>query len=516
MKHQALILAMVIGLFGVVVANAQENGISQHGNKHSHQQRVQQARRMQQKENTKNHRKQPAPVVQRQGQKKGKTFHSSTVSVHAFMGDPDSVEFYPTALVAENRVVTFIAGTPVISSPYLGARPAFDGSDYIINISSINRDIRLMQQRRRLYEAYQDIGYPVPDSPIIAISGKVEPLGWIDSPYVGKTTGDITVGSNELDVAAILNADVEAFMGIVYDQFAWRFNSQRYSNSLLTLNMGFVNIGNLDRSPLYMTAGQLYVPFGRFSTSMVSAPLTMRLARTRARMFILGYKSQVEVGPFAAIYGFKSDTTLGTSGVGGINLGYVYNIYDASGEVGVSILSSIDDATGMQYTGSPPGTTFAGFASRTNGSENVAKVPAAGVHANMGYDRYTFTAEWVGTINRFRTEDLSYNGHGARPQALQLEGGWTFMLCDLPSSISLGYQWSQDALALNIPKQRIAGVFNISIWKDTVESLEYRHDIDYKTTQYGNGAAPPGTVNATTVGTGRSADTLLLQLGIFF
>ena len=53
--------------------------------------------------------------------------------------------------MADGRVVTFIAGTPVVTSPYLGARPAYDGSDYIVNISSINRDVRLMEQRRRLY-----------------------------------------------------------------------------------------------------------------------------------------------------------------------------------------------------------------------------------------------------------------------------------------------------------------------------------------------------------------------------
>jgi hypothetical protein len=62
-------------------------------------------------------------------------YHSSHVTVHAPESHPESIGFYPTALVAENRVVTYIAGTPVVSSPYLGDRPAFDGSDYIVNIS---------------------------------------------------------------------------------------------------------------------------------------------------------------------------------------------------------------------------------------------------------------------------------------------------------------------------------------------------------------------------------------------
>ena len=77
--------------------------------------------------------------------KKRLAFHDSTVKVRAPNTHPDSVEFYPTALIADKHIVTYIAGTPVVTSPYLGARPAFDGSDYIVNVSSINRDVRLME-----------------------------------------------------------------------------------------------------------------------------------------------------------------------------------------------------------------------------------------------------------------------------------------------------------------------------------------------------------------------------------
>ncbi|ETO94464.1 LbtU family siderophore porin [Legionella oakridgensis] len=444
-------------------------------------------------------------------------FHSSAVSVHALDAHPESLEFYPTALIADEHVVTYIAGTPVVSSPYLGSRPAFDGSDYIVNISSINRDIRLMQQRRRLYRAYQRIGYPIPQMPIIALSGKVEPVGSLGDTFFGNTVGDLNLGSSELDIAAALNEKVEAYMSLAYDDAPPESGGQRVDNSALFLNMGFVNIGNLDQSPYYFTAGQLYVPFGRFSSAMVSSPLTLRLARTNARPFILGYKSQHETGPFAAVYAFKSDTTLGNSGVGGFNLGYIFGHGDTTGEIGASIISALNDSTGMQFNGAMPGTTFGGFSSVTNGNEAVHKVPGVGVHGNVSFDRYNLTAEWVGSSGRFRTQDLSFNGKGAKPQAAQLEAGVTFMAFEKPASVALGYQWSKEALALNLPSQRISGVFNISLWKDTVESLEYRHDIDYKTNQYANGAAPAGSGgNANTVGTGKSADSVLAQIGVYF
>lgn len=442
--------------------------------------------------------------------------HDTPVYVHTLNGHPESVEFFPTALLAENhQIVTYIAGTPVITAPYLGSRPAFDGSDYIVNISSINRDVRLMQQRRQLYDAFRSMGYPPPDTPIIALSGRAEPIGTLGDSYLKNMRADWDLGSAELDAAASLNEMVQAYISLAYDSSPSRFNNLRISNSSVGLGMGFINIGDLDQSPYYFTAGQLYVPFGRFSSSMVSAPLPMILGRTKARPFILGYKSQTDVGPFAALYAFKGDTRLGHSSVEGINLGYNFKTPNTISELGISFISSIDNSGGMQLNGSAfP--NFGGFAALVNGSESVKQIPGVDVHGNLRFDRYILTAEWVGATQPFRRQDLSFDGRGAQPQAAQLEAAATFRAFDKPASFGVGYQWSKEALALRIPKHRISGVFSISIWKDTVESLEYRHDIDYNQYQYANGAAPFGFVNANTLGTGRSSDTLLAQIGVYF
>lgn len=444
-------------------------------------------------------------------------YASSNVSVHtAVDADPEALDFYPTALVANKHVLTYIAGTPVVSSPYLGSRPAFDGSDYIVNISSINRDIRLMQQRRSLGRAYAKLGYKPPERPILALSGAVVPMGTIGQPYFGPTRADWNLGMDELDLAAIINTKVEAYMALAYNAAPPAGGGPRVTNSNLSLNMGFINIGDLDQSPFYLTAGQLYAPFGRFSTSMISPTLPLLLTRIKARPFILGYKSVKDTGLFAAIYGYRGDTTLGSTGVGGVNVGYIIDAFHTTSEIGFSFVSSLDDAGGMQNSGAQSGTTFGGFGSPTNGSENVHKIPAIGAHYAISFDRYNITLEWVSSTRRFYESDLSFNGLGAQPQALQAEGGVTFVSFKKPSSVAASYQWSKDALALNLPHQRINAVYNISIWKDTVESLEYRHDIDYGTNQYANGAAPVGVVNETTYGTGGTADTVMLQIGIYF
>ena len=446
---------------------------------------------------------------------KAEPYHSSLVSVHSLDKNSQALEYSPKALVADGHVMTYIAGTPIVTVPYLGARPAFDGSDMIVNISSINRDIRLMDQRRLLYRAYEKLGYPDPNIPILALSGKIEPLASFNDPYYGNSTGDLNLGSTELDVAAALNEYVQGFMGIVYDQAPPSIGGQRVSNSAFSLSLGFVNIGNLDRSPIYFTAGQLYAPFGRYSSSMVSATLPMLVGRTLTRPFILGYKTQEGSGPYAAVYGFQADTNLGSSAAGGVNWGYTLDMTNVHGDFGVGYMNTIADSLGMQSNNQNTG-SFCGFASPTNGSEMVAKVPGLNFHGNVSIDRYNFAVEWLEATQGFRLQDLSFDGKRAQPSAGQVESSVTFRVFNRPATLGAGYQWTRQALALNLPQQRVLGVFNISLWKDTVESLEYRHDIDYGANQYANGAAPPGVVNAPIVGAGKAANTVTAQLGVFF
>lgn len=458
------------------------------------------------------HAKQPATTKP----KEEKHFRSSLVSVHVPTEDPkDRAPYHPKGLIANGKVITYLAGTPVVRSPFTGKRPAFDGSDYIVNISSINRDVRLLEQRRSLFAAYRYLGYPEPKRPILALSGKVEPVGMISKPFVGDTTGDINLGSSEIDVDAVINKSVEGFIAIVYDDAPPLDGGPRVSNSVFRLNLGFINIGDLDKTPFYFTAGQLYVPYGRYASAMVSSPLTVQLMRTKTRTFMIGYKSQNDTGPFLTAYGFRGLTTVGASGVGGLNGGYLFSINNISLELGGGYIYSINDAANTQRTDFGNRNQFGGFGS-FRGTEDVGHVPGANAYGILRFDRYNLTAEWVGATQSYRVQDLSFNGYGARPSAGQLEIGATFHALNKPASVGLGYQWSKDSLALGIPKRRISGVFNISLWRDTVQSIEYRHDTDYRLTDFGNGAPFPGTVNANIYGTGGTSDTVSLQLGVFF
>ena len=96
--------------------------------------------------------------------------------------------------------------------------------------------------------------------------------------------------------------------------------------------------------------------------------------------------------------------------------------------------------------------------------------------------------------------------------ALQAEGIYTFKMLHKPAAFSIGYNWAGQSLALQVPQQRILAALNISWWRDTVEALEFRHDIDYSASDTSSG------INAITPtnGTGKSSDTVSALLAVYF
>ena len=156
----------------------------------------------------------------------------------------------------------------------------------------------------------------------------------------------------------------------------------RSENSNIYLNTGFLTFGNFDKSPFYFTVGQIFLPFGEFSSSMATSTLPSRLGRFRERPVLLGWKQPGDdsTGWNAQAFGFKGDTTLGATFVpptdvidpanppisnvakfkggkggvidnGGFNLAYNGEVSKAKFGFGGSWIYNISDSGGMQNTG---------------------------------------------------------------------------------------------------------------------------------------------------------------------
>ncbi len=433
-------------------------------------------------------------------------------------------------VIADPKHPIYIIGSPVISSPYIGINSEYNASDLVVNQPYVNEDLYLLQQRKQLWNyLHKQNDLPVANTPIVNLSGKVEAQIMHGNQFGGFQNGngsatDIDLTGIELDTEILVNKWVTGLIAFVYDNSPPRNSPRRIDNSNVFLERGFLTVGNLAELPVYGTIGQFYVPFGQYSSAMISDPFTKTLGRIKARAIALGFSKQFDpennLNLAAFVFRGPSRTSLENTGLHnyGANIDYTFTKTKWSLDLAASYIRNIADSLGMQHNGnfSDNNTTFNGFATNENNTEVLNPVAGVDTRGTLGIGPISLTAEYVTAATSFSTSSLSFgtlnNLQGAKPSAFHTEAAYKFDAWDKPSAFIVGYDQSKDALALLIPKKRYIATASTSIWKDTIESIEFRHDIDYSV----NDVATGGTGFSPIVGTGKSANTVTFQIGLYF
>ena len=431
-------------------------------------------------------------------------------------------------VVADPEHPVFIIGTPVISSPYIGINSEYNASDLVVNQPYVNEDLYLLQQRKQFYNYFhKKNNFPLPNTPIVNFSGKVEAQvihGDMFGNFQNGSVNDIDLTGIELDTEILVNNWITGLIAFVYDNSPPNTSPRRIDNSNVFLERGFLTVGNLAELPMYGTIGQFYVPFGQYSSEMISDPFTKTLGRIKARALELGFSKRLNVennlNLAAFVFRGPSRTSLQNNGLHnyGANIDYTFTKSKWNLDLAGSYIRNITDALGMQHNGNSGTNTFNGFA--TNENTEITN-PVAGLDARgtLGVGPVSLKAEYVTAASSFSASSLSFgtlnNMQGAKPSAFHTELGYKFNAWDKPSAFIVGYDQSKDALALLLPKKRYVATASTSIWKDTIESIEFRHDIDYQTTDVAGGPVLNPALNTIT-GTGKSGNTITLQIGLYF
>lgn len=455
---------------------------------------------------------------------------STATTSAATTSGPDSYVSQPNITAARLEyfpVDVDVPGKSLVSSgPYIGVPFLYSGGELIINTPSINEDVALLNIRKGIKQKLQALGrVEAADHAHLLLSGIIEAQGMYKDPVNGPTTSDIDLTSAELDGYVLGPSSwTSGILSFAYDNNIGAStgslnNNARTQNARVFVNKAFIVLGNFSESPWYGTIGQMYVPFGTYGSNMVSSPLTKLLARTKARALLVGFQQQSTQAFYGSGYIFRGDTYVGAArrlDNGGINLGYRYVHGNYSGDFGGGVIANIADSDGMQNNGygSP---YFGGFGATSGfGNEQIAhRVPAMNVHGTFSIgDHVTLLGEYVGAINSFSMNDLTLNAHGAKPRAARAEAAYTFSAFDRPSTVAAGYGRTKDALALGLPLQRYSLVFNTSIWKDTLQSLELRHDMNYAQGNYASGTG--SAVTAPITGPGASDNAVTAQFDMYF
>ena len=146
-------------------------------------------------------------------------------------------------------------------------------------------------------------------------------------------------------------------------------------------------------------------------------------------------------------------------------------------------------------------------------TEDLAKdVPGVDVYGNIGYGDYTFISEYTTAATKFSSDDMTFDGQAAQPQALDLQAVYEFTHCNRPSFLALDYGQSWQALALGVPKRNVGTTYGISIWEHTIVSLELMHNWGY-----GTGSTATGSgIAVDTAQVGQTYNSATLQLDMYF
>ncbi|MEE9451197.1 MAG: LbtU family siderophore porin [Gammaproteobacteria bacterium] len=433
-----------------------------------------------------------------------KTVVHSDGSVHLEEIDPEVA-----------RILAYVGGMPVITSPFSGIRTPFDGSHLITNFPKTRLDMNVLQQRQAIEDflILNDIGRP--DRSFVEISGDLEITASIINPDNRTTTARVEFSELEVDITAALNPWVTGLVSILLDLrppqdlLSISAPASIVDNSNLFMEIGFLTIGNLNEFPFFFTIGQTFVPFGRYINYFINPAPTRVMARTKARIVSLGYEQPGDGGFYGMVFGFESDTrSPGSNGIIGGTVAYVFEQGgDFSAEVGVGAISNIADSVFMQRA--------AGFGTNITTERLAHDVPALNAYGRLNIGDFGFFAEWVGSTRAFAPQDMSFNGRGAQPQAWDTQAAYFFDLANRPSAIALDFSGSSQALAIGIPRYRFAATFNISLWRNTVQMLEVRRDMTYSAGTTASGPILNG-VDTSVARFGNSATVVTFVMAAYY
>ncbi|MFA7521854.1 MAG: LbtU family siderophore porin [Halothiobacillaceae bacterium] len=316
--------------------------------------------------------------------------------------------------------------------------------------------------------------------PTIDFQGLVDVEAYHSSPYTGSDESGTVVDRAELGLEVLLNEWLSAEVSTLY----------REDHTPFELDTVAVAVTHPDQL-WSLRAGQFYLPFGLYESIMISEPLTYELGETRKTAI----SAQAGIGGVrAGLYAFDGD--LGSKdridNWGGV-LAYEAQIGEADLLLSGGYINHLGESREMERL-----LTEEVSAGQVNGDKVAAWTTAVVLDI---HDVITLVGEYLAAIDDFAVDEMAFREAGARPAAWNVEAAHEFGFHGRQAEVAIGYQGSEEAIALGLPKSRALAVFAVDVWRNTTLSFEYAHDRDY-------GVAVGGT--------GKTAGTFTTQLAVVF
>lgn len=263
----------------------------------------------------------------------------------------------------------------------------------------------------------------------------------------------------------------------------------------------YLAVGNFEDSPYYVSIGRYYLPFGVYRHHTITSTVTKDLSEINGNAIGVGFEKKLFYG---SVYAYTRDGNVNRKAATvypvSENFGAEFGLAKAYKHWGYHLyagylnnLATVASISSLQLT-------------------NVNEVSALALHAEYYIDRYGVTLDYTTALNHFNTNGITFDGSGARPNALSMQLFYHFVMLQRASTIAVGYQSTNNALAIFLPKWRYTATYSIQLTRPVELILQYEHSRDYRSTNSGGFTGPEGAETVT--GTGGNINTYTARLSI--
>jgi hypothetical protein len=311
--------------------------------------------------------------------------------------------------------------------------------------------------------------------------------------YRGENYTRLSLNDAYINFAATVNDWSKAFASISYSNFSaggamGGTYSTAYTNNRLNLEQGYVTIANYDVSPVFFQIGKQFTDFSRYNIHPLTRTLTQVISESLATSAKLGFITRM--GLHGQIYAFDNAATQTGQGhtrsVYGAALGFDQPSDQLGFDAGIGYMSNLTGVNDVAASLGNPGQ----FGVSTN--SYVHTVGGIALYGDVNSGPFSIGARFTTAIQNFSPVDLSNQfglatGSGAKPWAADITAGFGYNAWNKNQNVYLGYQTSNNAVNLALPKNRWLAGWNVDMWKSTNLGLEVGHDTAYSSSNGGSG-----------------------------
>lgn len=321
-------------------------------------------------------------------------------------------------------------------------------------------DVGLADRVRRIEEKIEDVPVFGKWTDNITLSGAVEvEAGFekidFDAPGAeDEESSDIALATVELGIDADIAKHVSGHVLLLWEED---------DTEPVDLDEAFITLDGEDVIPLYLVAGKMYVPFGKFESHMISDPITKDIGETRESAINVGFANDM-AGVSLAVFNGDIDEAGDDDHVDAFvacaTVTVPENTIPEVGlTMGISYISNIADSDGLE------GEIASG--------ELNDSVAGLGAFLSLSFrERFFLEAEYVGALDEFEAGELSFDGgNELQPVTWNLE--FAVAATDL---LEMAFRCEGgDDLADFLPEIQYGATLAYSLFPHTTLALEFLH-----------------------------------------